>query len=634
MTFPLLSVQATFGTLTLILWARYFAVAGAGWAYFRPARDTRLRQDIQYSLLSSLVFAAAGTGGIFAWRAGLIEIYTDPAAHGWPYLISSLPLLLILHETYFYWTHRWLHRPLIFKHVHRAHHLSTHPSAFTSFAFHPVEAAVQALILPALLLVLPVHLFVLIGFLSIMTLTGVINHLGTEVYPRSWIKRGWLDGWVTPSHHAHHHRRGSAHFGLYFTFWDRWMKTQRNNAHPHPSSEPAPENGATIDVLIVGGGLSGGLLAWMLAERRPELAVQVLDRADTPSRPRTWSFHEGDLSPSDMRTIGPLLSASWPRHEVRFPGLTSRCLESPYHSIRSEAFEQKLAQRLGTRWVRTDAVQSLAPRSVRLASGAVMQAQCVLDCRGADTGTESPRGYQKFLGLDVELAHPHGLRHAILMDASVEQKDGFRFLYVLPWDERRLLIEDTRYADHPDVDEDLFTRDIHAYAAEKGWVINRILRTEKAALPIPFEAPGISSAARPSPTALGVRAGLFHCTTGYSFPDAVRTASAICGLARIDSDSVADWVDTEIRRRRPVQRFYAALNRMLFHAAAPTERYRVLKRFYDLPTPLIERFYAGRSTLADRLRILSGKPPVPLLRAARAVLLPPPNPGENPHAAL
>jgi len=61
--------------------------------------------------------------------------------------------------------------------------------------------------------------------------------------------------------------------------------------------------------------------------------------------------------------------------------------------------------------------------------------------------------------------------------------------------------------------------------------------------------------------------------------------------------------------------FYRLLNRMLFRAAEPGQRYKVLERFYRLPTPLIERFYAGEATLGDKLRILSGKPPVPIGRA-------------------
>ena len=54
------------------------------------------------------------------------------------------------------------------------------------------------------------------------------------------------------------------------------------------------------------------------------------------------------------------------------------------------------------------------------------------------------------------------------------------------------------------------------------------------------------------------------------------------------------------------------LTRMLFGAGEPQHRFRMLERFYRLPEPLIERFYAGRSSKADMLRILAGKPPVPL----------------------
>jgi lycopene beta-cyclase len=58
---------------------------------------------------------------------------------------------------------------------------------------------------------------------------------------------------------------------------------------------------------------------------------------------------------------------------------------------------------------------------------------------------------------------------------------------------------------------------------------------------------------------------------------------------------------------------------MLFRAARPGERYRVLERFYGLPEALIARFYAARLTRFDKLRILTGKPPVPLAAALRCI---------------
>ncbi|MBC7445235.1 MAG: lycopene cyclase, partial [Polaromonas sp.] len=66
------------------------------------------------------------------------------------------------------------------------------------------------------------------------------------------------------------------------------------------------------------------------------------------------------------------------------------------------------------------------------------------------------------------------------------------------------------------------------------------------------------------------------------------------------------------------QGFFRLLNRLLFQAARPAERWRVMQRFYGLPAPLISRFYAARLSWLDKMRILAGKPPVPLGAAWRA----------------
>ena len=59
---------------------------------------------------------------------------------------------------------------------------------------------------------------------------------------------------------------------------------------------------------------------------------------------------------------------------------------------------------------------------------------------------------------------------------------------------------------------------------------------------------------------------------------------------------------------------------MLFDGAVPDQRYHIFERFYRLPEPLVERFYAARSTRREKLRILIGKPPIPIPAAARALL--------------
>ena len=120
----------------------------------------------------------------------------------------------------------------------------------------------------------------------------------------------------------------------------------------------------------------------------------------------------------------------------------------------------------------------------------------------------------------------------------------------------------------------------------------------------------------------GMRAALFHPTTGYSLPEAVRLADAIAASA--DLRSTALYALTRGRSREAWRRgrFFRLLNRMLYRAAEPAERYRVLEHFYRLPEPLIGRFYAGRLTWRDKIRVLTGRPPVPVGKALWALLAP------------
>ncbi|RYG17634.1 MAG: lycopene cyclase, partial [Caulobacteraceae bacterium] len=246
-----------------------------------------------------------------------------------------------------------------------------------------------------------------------------------------------------------------------------------------------------------------------------------------------------------------------------------------------------------------------------LADGRRLSAKAVIDGRGPTATPDLALGFQKFVGLEVRLAAPHGLTAPIVMDARVDQAGGYRFVYTLPFDARTLLIEDTRYTDGAELDRDVFRKGVLDYAAQQGWDIDEVLREEDGVLPVALDGDITAHLTHLGPTALsGLRAGLFHPTTGYSLPDAVRLAD------RLANDFQGVNLAADIRRHAgevwAARRFYRLLNRMLFRAARPEERYRVLERFYRLPQPLIERFYAAGSTLADKARILSGKPPVPI----------------------
>ncbi len=381
-------------------------------------------------------------------------------------------------------------------------------------------------------------------------------------------------------------------------------------------SQPPATEVVQAHVLLVGGGLASSLIALRLRRARPDLKIIMLEREARIGGEHTWSHFATDVSPEIGAWLGPLIVHDWPGYDVRFP-THRRTLTTHYRAITSARLHQVMSELLGDdAWLNVEAKEVRAD-SVRLVDGRKLTAPLVIDARGPRRSSHLALGWQKFLGQEVRLAAPHGLTRPVVMDASVPQLDGYRFLYLLPLAPDRLLIEDTRYADGPALDRAQLEKDIAAYAAYHGWSIAEVVREEVGVLPIALagDIDAYWSEAPDDAADAGLRAALFHPTTGYSLPDAARQAELIAGSHALHTAAVREALMAMSKRAWADRAYYRLLNRMLFRAAAPGERYRVLQRFYRLPQPLIERFYAGQATWRDKVRILAGKPPVPIRRA-------------------
>jgi lycopene beta-cyclase len=387
---------------------------------------------------------------------------------------------------------------------------------------------------------------------------------------------------------------------------------------------PSPE----ADVVLVGGGLANSLIALRLRTLRPEVGVLLLEREERLGGRHTWSFHADDLTPEEHAWVAPLVARSWPRQEVRFPAY-SRRLESAYFSMTSESLRTAVEKAVGEGVRPGVEVAGLDATGVTLVDGTRIAAGAVVDGRGDPGRAHLDLGFQKFLGRTLALEAPHGLDGPVLMDATVPQADGFRFLYTLPFGERRLLVEDTRYSDTPGFDRDALRAEIEAYASRQVWRVAGVEGEEEGSLPIVLDGDieAFWDSGPPGVARSGMRAALFHPTTGYSLPEAVRLADAIAASSDLRGPALDALTRGRSRAAWRRGRFFRLLNRMLYRAAKPEERYRVLEHFYRLPQPLVGRFYAGRPTWRDKLRVLSGRPPVPVGSALRALLAPRTRPG-------
>ena len=382
------------------------------------------------------------------------------------------------------------------------------------------------------------------------------------------------------------------------------------------------------DIAIVGGGLSGGLIALAIATLRPELTVRLLEGGPRIGGNHRWSWFESDLSAAGVELMRGFRKTEWEDgYDVRFPG-HSRTLGSAYRSLASEDFAARLARDLpeGTVTTGKEAARVEAGK-ITLRDGSAIAARTVIDCRGFSTSGDLTGGWQVFMGRHVRTAQPHGVSRPVIMDATVDQVapagngGAYRFVYVLPLGAHDLFVEDTYYADEPQLDRSALSGRIDGYLRANRWD-GEPVGFETGVLPVitggDFRA--FQAAHRIEGVAMaGARGGFVHPLTSYTLPMAVETALSIAHDADLPADQLAAKLEADARRHWAKTRFYRMLGRMLFAAARPEERYLVFERFYRLSEPLIERFYAARSTLMDKARILTGKPPVPIVRAIKAL---------------
>jgi lycopene beta-cyclase len=375
---------------------------------------------------------------------------------------------------------------------------------------------------------------------------------------------------------------------------------------------------ADYDYALVGGGLQNGLIALAVRAQQPGARFAMIERGAAPAGNHTWCFHDGDLPAGAAAWVEPAVGVRWTGHDVAFPG-HRRALAGGYACVTAAGLAARVVAALdqpGSRLFTRTTAEAIAADHVTVRNPdntiATLRATAVIAARGPDaTVLDGATGWQKFLGQEVRTAAPHGLARPILMDATVPQTDGFRFIYVLPLAPDQLLIEDTYFSDSAHLDAAALRRELDGYARARGWAIAEVLREETGVLPLPWRLPDdLPAVPTHGPLIAGYAGGWFHPVTGYSFPIAARVAAHVAARPAADLFGVdrADLAELAARHRGQLG-FALRLNWMLFRWFPPDQRYHVLERFYRLPEAVIRRFYALELTAFDRARILVGRPP-------------------------
>lgn len=188
-------------------------------------KNKKLWEEFGYSISTVIIFSMIGFGIFSAKQAGYTFIYEDKMEFGSLWLYASFFVSVIAHDFYFYLTHRLMHHKKIYKHVHKVHHKFTNPSPWAAYAFHPIEAVIEAGILPLLVFIIPLHEIVIVSFLIYMISRNVLAHLGFELFPKGFAANKWWNWHTTATHHNMHHKYFDCNYGFYFTWWDNLLKT-------------------------------------------------------------------------------------------------------------------------------------------------------------------------------------------------------------------------------------------------------------------------------------------------------------------------------------------------------------------------------------------------------------------------
>jgi len=413
------------------------------------------------------------------------------------------------------------------------------------------------------------------------------------------------------------------------------------------------------DYIIIGGGLQGGLLTLAIKYHRPKATILLIERDRKVGGNHTWSFHPRDVPTVARPWIEPLVTSRWQSYFVRFPGFERR-VNLSYATISSDVFaaivtesfrelQTRELQTIGyqetsadvcysrgsigndersratasnpsTQWS-SDQVESrlltetdiefIDEKSVRTADGVTFEGKVVIDCRGPSrlrSHAATDGGFQKFYGFEIELDKDWPESYPVLMDACQDQSNGFRFIYTLPFSNRRVLVEDTQFSDDSSIDRAECLRNVQAFVRGKTDAAWSIVREETGCLPMPLTKASIPQA--DLPLRGGYAGGWFHAATGYSFPLAVRYANAV---AAVGPERAVEAVVALVAENQSQAKFARLLNRLLFRLVKPSKRWGIFRRFYRvLSDETISRFYAHRFTKKDAFRIVVGRPPAGL----------------------
>jgi lycopene beta-cyclase len=357
-------------------------------------------------------------------------------------------------------------------------------------------------------------------------------------------------------------------------------------------------------LLIAGGGLAGSLAAIAMAKARPEVPILLVEEGESFGRDRIFPFYDDELDPEDGWVLDSIAPQHWQGYYVAFPS-HSRKFKGGINIVRSAALDAAVREtlrpdqyRLGTK------VVAVRDNELVLLGGEKIKADAAIDARGAANLSMLETGWRKYFGREYRFADPHGVDRPVMMDATVEQADGYRFVQCLPFSETVMLVEEVYYSDSPEMDAAAMGARLEAYVGKRRWVGGVVEREESGCGPVPtggdFGAFWRVGGARVAK--IGLRGGFFHPTTGHTIGDAARTAALLTRQKEMSGEALHDLFEEEATSQWRKRDLYRGFNATLLGAKG-AERRRIFESFYELDPALISRFNAGRTGMLDKMKL-------------------------------
>lgn len=185
----------------------------------------QIKREIKNAFITFLIGALLASSVMVLSKFGYSKVYTNWNAYPAWWNVGVIFVFILIDETWFYWIHRLIHHPRLYKLIHFEHHKSIDVNPFTAVSFHVLESLLLSLWVVPVLLFIPTYApaFIVLQFIGLFE--NIKSHIGYEFYPKWW-NRSIFRFMTTSTYHQLHHTKFNGNYGKFFRIWDKILGTE------------------------------------------------------------------------------------------------------------------------------------------------------------------------------------------------------------------------------------------------------------------------------------------------------------------------------------------------------------------------------------------------------------------------